>query len=506
MEKSSNGVEPTSTLSTSTASTAHTMAEPSSSSSNALTHRVVNGTRFAQDDAHVSVDRRYTVPFASDEEKYRFYVVFALKLIFIAPWRFALWAIAHVMLGLFYILAQVEKNIMQSVYEIDRPIRETLTGGIAFKIYLAFCGIFVRIRFVEKKEDHVAKVETYWNLRDTPIIVSNHTGYVDGPLYTCFLYRCKPVMTSWVLDLPLIGRCARDLGSIPVDLRNEQSRLASMNRIKTHCEAWRPPPSSDPERPKLYDPIKEGCVSASGEGGASSSEQGAAVAVVVEGSDEGRLRAPLLQQGSAASKGSLPTAQALLGEPCDRADPLLHRAQACLIFPEGSCCNGERVGMFKKGAFTAAAPIRPVVAQWYNWGGWNSALAESQRDNDWINGENAFDADSLLAEYCYSSTDGSVGRAECRTAEEKSALKDLNTPRVYNAEHYPGELRTYSAYWWFLLFLMEPFHLCTLYCLPPYTPSQPEREDAELYAANVHRLIQISYQLLRKGVVPKVEY
>lgn len=50
---------------------------------------------------------------------------------------------------------------------------------------------------------------------------------------------------------------------------------------------------------------------------------------------------------------------------------------------------------------------------------------------------------------------------------------------------------------WFYDFLCQPFLRCCVRVLPIYHPSEAEKDDPQLYADNVHKLMQTEFQQLR---------
>ncbi|CAD7936414.1 unnamed protein product [Amoebophrya sp. A120] len=406
------------------------------------------------DDSHISIDRREPDPWQ----------IVALKVIFILPWRFLGVCLSFPVLFLFYFCACGEWYLWRKLFGKIRPVRESVLGSAGWRVFLFLNGIVARVEFENSNEN-------YNNLRDAPFTVANHVGYLDGAVLPTCLHRPRPVFISWVLDVFIIGKMARDLNGIPVDLRNSASRQQSMERIQQHANEW-----------AKYDEFKN-------------------------------------DSSSSENYHANP-----------RDDPKYHKAQSCLIFPEGGCCNGDRLGTFKKGAFLSKREVRPVIVHWTCVSRWNTAFTDFYIEKDQDTAEQKqivekfCDADEILQEVLdanSSNVEVIVDKKNKQAKSDKTSVADDQEPRLRfvssstAASSRPSTaqllqpesflvrqnnipMKKYSFARWFLRYLCEPYFLVRLKCLPIYFPNEQEKEDAEVYAANIQRLMQREYQHLRK--------
>lgn len=212
-------------------------------------------------------------------------------------------------------------------------------------------GIFPTVKHEPLGESGAALAELYGrgealaqDLTQTPIIVSNHTSYLDGLILANVLHCPRIVAMASSRKVPVVGKIMEDMDTVFVDRSSSSSRSATKDAISAHCAAW---------------------------------------------------------------------------EPGDR--PLL-------IFPEGTTTNGECCKEFKQGAFSAGAPVRPVVLVYT--GRWDPASTT------------------------YRATARGDGLAEISDRE------------------------------WAAQFLGHFVHSLHVRVLAPYVPSAAERADPELYALN----------------------
>eukprot|EP00392_Amoebophrya_sp_AT5.2_P000226 g226.t1 len=439
------------------------------------------------DDSHIHVDRR--APHAHCPR-----LLLVLKCIFILPWRVLGVALAFPVLFACYFLGYVESFF----YNYKRPVKETvIIGSIGWRLFHFLHAIVVILEFDDEEEN-------YFSLRDTPFLVANHVGYVDGAILPASLYRPKPVFVSWVLDVPVMGRMARDLGGIPVDLSSRASREASLAHIAHHADSWRRPPR-----------------------------------LVAGSPGVGSKNKPL---------------------PHDRNDPRTHGGQTCLIFPEGGCRNGERLGEFKKGAFTCGREVRPILVSWSCPSGWNIAFTDAYVDKKDLrehpNELKFCDPHDILEECrkeeaavhelvtsstttegittgdtatCSQSTADTAPPGQPVQREQRALGSSRDEPgssatdasRSTTASSAPGadldpriKQKTVYSIWnracagkialnvyvfaqWLFCYCLEPYHVVTLRCMRKYKPSEEEVANPDLYAANVRRLLQVEYQKIR---------
>lgn len=178
----------------------------------------------------------------------------------------------------------------------------------------------------------------------TPVLVANHTTYLDGLVLAVEFGAPRIVATSGSQGAPILGDLMREMDVIFVDRSSDNSRQHTLDAIGEHCREWTP--------------------------------------------------------------GSRPL----------------------LIFPEGKTTNGESLLPFKKGAFMAGLPVRPVIMVYT--GQWDPA---------------------------------------CCTYRETAS----------------GEKIEVSAKEWGKQFVGHLVHSVHVRVLAPYVPSAAECADPQLYADNV---------------------
>lgn len=99
---------------------------------------------------------------------------------------------------------------------------------------------------------------TRQEISQTPIIVSNHVSYLDGPVLALLLGVPRIVAMIGSLKVPIFGPLVKEIESIVVDRSDPESRKATLYAMEEHCKTWR-----KGDRPLLIFP--EGTVS-NGEG------------------------------------------------------------------------------------------------------------------------------------------------------------------------------------------------------------------------------------------------
>ncbi|CAJ1419624.1 unnamed protein product [Effrenium voratum] len=120
--------------------------------------------------------------------------------------------------------------------------------------------------------------------------------------------------------------------------------------------------------------------------------------------------------------------------------------QPLLLFPEGTTSNGQGLLEFKKGAFVPGVPVRPAVLCYT--GSWDPANTSYRTTGD-------------------------------------------------------GKLEAIGDAEWAGQFLGHAFHSLQIRVLPPYHPSEAEKQDPLLYAANVHKAMTRAHAELRQEVSKK---
>lgn len=190
----------------------------------------------------------------------------------------------------------------------------------------------------------------------TPVIVSNHTCYMDGGILACVFGAPRVVAMKSSRKVPIVGKFMEDMDVIFVDRERENSRQATLEAISKHCSEWTPG-----ERPLL-------------------------------------------------------------------------------IFPEGTTTNGEVLKDFKKGAFVAGVPVRPVLMVYT--GQWDPASTTYKETRD-------------------------------------------------------GQLVEQSIVEWGSQFFGHFVHSLHVRVLAPYFPSSAEKADPELYARNVQEYMASNLERVR---------
>jgi len=76
-------------------------------------------------------------------------------------------------------------------------------------------------------------------IAQTPLLVSNHISYLDGPVLAACFKSPKIVAKAGTRDVPLIGRIMEDMDTVFVERGNSDSRNATLEAISEHCTAWR---------------------------------------------------------------------------------------------------------------------------------------------------------------------------------------------------------------------------------------------------------------------------
>ena len=74
----------------------------------------------------------------------------------------------------------------------------------------------------------------------TPIILSNHTSYLDGLILGIVFGAPKIVAKAGCARVPVVGRLLQECGTVFVERGEKGSRQATLDAIAGHCEAWRP--------------------------------------------------------------------------------------------------------------------------------------------------------------------------------------------------------------------------------------------------------------------------
>lgn len=407
-------------------------ADVASSGSDSSRKSLARSQRF--DDTRVVVDRR-------DPQKLTRRRRWTSLLIF--PWRLMLWLLAWPTVCFLYPFALLEEQLT------ERPVRETFTGAFLWRLFIFMNCIRVCMEYPLN--------EDFYSLRDSPILVANHTGYMDGAILATVLFRPRVVLVQWVMKMPIIGNMVRQMRCIAVNTADAASRAQSLERILTHCREWQAPPMPKAaHRESLIEPMTKPRII--------EQERGFPEQKTEDDSWDNRP---------------------------------YWASQSLLLFPEGICCNGERLGIFRKGAFVPGLPVRPVVALWTAPDGWCPGFPDYRR------------MDVLHPDFGASLEPGSEhadwGQFSSQVEEDlykpESVIKTINCnkydPRAVT-RHTPMDICSeYSFSEWLYNLLSQPYVTLHVKCLPIYHPTQNEIDDPELYAANVQRHMQLEFQIQR---------
>merc|ERR1711920_761756 len=109
-------------------------------------------------------------------------------------------------------------------------------------------GIFPRVEHEPLGEAKTSIIQS-WGLRKepcdndmslTPIIVSNHTSYLDGAILAVVFGAPKIVAKAGARKAPIFGKLMEEMEVVFVDRSNGDSRQQTLEAIKTHCTEWSP--------------------------------------------------------------------------------------------------------------------------------------------------------------------------------------------------------------------------------------------------------------------------
>merc|ERR1719188_1526966 len=206
---------------------------------------------------------------------------------------------------------------------------------------------------------HGAEPASAEDVRQAPLLVSNHTSYLDGLVLAACLGFPRVVAMAGSRKVPIVGKLMEEMDCVFVDRSSNDSRRSTLEAITQHCASWTP----------------------------------------------GR--------------------------------------RSMMIFPEGTTSNGQGLLPFRRGAFAAGLPVRPVILVYT--GQWDPAST------------------------------------------------------TYRAtEHGPEEL---SDAEWAAQFAGNWIHSVHVRVLAPYVPSPEEQHDSELYAQNCHTHMATALARVRREVL-----
>merc|ERR1711963_1293150 len=76
-------------------------------------------------------------------------------------------------------------------------------------------GIFPTITYDEMPAEYANSLPD--DMRVTPLIVCNHTSYLDGPILASSFGAPKIIAKKGTTDTPIVGNLAKEIGVIEVD-------------------------------------------------------------------------------------------------------------------------------------------------------------------------------------------------------------------------------------------------------------------------------------------------
>jgi len=119
--------------------------------------------------------------------------------------------------------------------EQDASVADSEVFQVAFKTWLSMNGVFPSVTYVPIGDGFRAE-----DMKQTPIIVSNHMCYLDGLVLAAVFGAPKILAMQGTLSTPIIGLFAEEIGVIEVNREDKASRTATMEAITRHVADWRP--------------------------------------------------------------------------------------------------------------------------------------------------------------------------------------------------------------------------------------------------------------------------
>merc|ERR1719161_1197666 len=137
-------------------------------------------------------------------------------------------------------------NMVGSSSWRDAEMSDSAAFRVGFTSWLWSNGIFPSVAYLDHgydtasrrcrqlyfPEEEPPRVPMANDMKQTPLIVSNHICYLDGVILAAVFGAPKVVAKSGTLDTPLIGRFAQEIGVVEVDRENKDSRAATLTMIQ----------------------------------------------------------------------------------------------------------------------------------------------------------------------------------------------------------------------------------------------------------------------------------
>lgn len=78
------------------------------------------------------------------------------------------------------------------------------------------------------------------DIRQAPLLIANHTSYLDGLILAACLDFPRVVAMSGTRKVPVVGRLMEEMDCVFVDRSSSASRKNTQEAISQHCESWTP--------------------------------------------------------------------------------------------------------------------------------------------------------------------------------------------------------------------------------------------------------------------------
>jgi len=118
---------------------------------------------------------------------------------------------------------------------------------VSFLSWLWGLGIIPRVRFDPipeklgqqlKEKYKLAAIPVPEDRRLSPIVVSNHSSYLDGIVLAPVFYAPRFVAMASSRKTPFLGKLMEEMGVLFVDRTSSNSRQATQDAIANHCATW----------------------------------------------------------------------------------------------------------------------------------------------------------------------------------------------------------------------------------------------------------------------------